>query len=343
MQGDRHLRSIILALASFGVVSLSGCFLPSVNPSSYFLAAPLVPIGAAAGSGRVEFLIDARRHAAYFELVGLAPDADYTVMMDGVVFTTLSTDAAGYVQANLSVLSASGDPRGRRIAVLDPDGVEVLELAGPDHPAYGESEVALLSSFAAGGGAVQTTTVAGVRSMSVGLHGVDPGVYDVVADGVVRASLDAQSGQGTAVISPLDFDPATVAIELQLDGVGYFAGAGHASIEGLDWCNTGSGQQALETFISGIGNATLATRVDCGRRFEVTIRSVLMAEYDLFVGGILRGALVVGEDENGDTIGTAFFSTSEGSMGPLDFDPVGQTIEVTLGGVQYFALDAFFP
>jgi hypothetical protein len=343
MQESRRLRASALAAAFAATALLSGCFLPSVDPGRYYLGAPLVPIGGASGGGHVDFMIDARQHSGSIELFGLDPNADYTVTMDGVTFTTLSTDAAGHAQANVPVLGSSGDPRGRRIAVLDPNGVEVLELADSSHPDYNESEIAPLSSFASGGGFVQTTTLAGVETVSVSLAGVDPGSYDLVVDGQILGTVDASDGQGTTVLTDPEFDPGTSSFELQLDGVGYYAGGGHANIEGIDWCNIGNGEQALESAVTGIGRASLLTRIDCGRRFEVAIENVPLAEYDLFVGGVHRGTLAVGEDENGATVGVAQFSSSERSMAPLDFDPIGQSIEVELGGVSYFTLEAFAP
>jgi hypothetical protein len=344
MQVSRRLRASALALAVLvGGTFTSGCFLPKVDAASYYLAAPLVPVGGATGSGRVEYLIDARQRTAFFELAGLTPVADYHVLFDGELFTTVSTDENGHGALNTSVLSSAFDPRGHRLSVVDQNGVEVLELADPTDPAYNAAEVAPLAAFAPGAGMIQTTTRGGSTTVTVNLTGVDPGVYDVLADGVVQASLDARSGHGQVVLAPPGFDPATAAIELQLEGVGYFAGGGHANIEGLDWCHSGNGVQPLEPTVSGFGQASLATRVDCGRRFDVAIHDVPMAEYDLRVGGIWRGTLAVGALEDGSTIGTATFSTSEPSMGALDFDPIGQTIDVELEGVPYFQLDSFVP
>ena len=343
MQGSRRLRSTAFVFATLGTVLLGGCWLPRTDGASFFLKSPLVAIPPGHGSGRVEFLIDARSHSAYVEVAGLAPGAPYAVLLDGAPIATLATDAAGSAQLDLFDTVPRFDPRGRRFSIADPGGVEMLELAAPTHPSVWAAEVAPLASFAPGTSVVQTTTLGGAPSVSVSLAGVEPGTYDVVVDGVVRATIDAPNGTGIATIAPPDFDPTTASFEIQLGGVGYFAGTGHASIEGIDWCAEGTAEQALPAAITGVGQASLATRVDCGRRFRVAIRDVPQGDYDLFVGGIPRGVLAVGEDDTGSTIGEAYFSSSERSVYPLDFDPIGQSIEVALQGTPYFALDAFAP
>jgi hypothetical protein len=344
MQVSPRLRSCALALAVLVYSAFSsGCWLPRVDAASFYLAAPLVPVGGASGGGRVEYLIDARQHTAFFELVGLLPDTEYTVLVDGAIYQTIATDPSGHAMHWAPVLTSAFDPRGKRVSVIDPDGVEVLELADPSNPSYTSTEVAPLAAFGPGTASMQTTMIGGVQSVTVNLAGADPGSWDLVADGVVQASIDASSGSGSVFLEPPGFDPSTAAIELQLDGVGYFAGAGHATIEGIDWCNAGLGVQELESVVQGNGNASLRTRMDCGRRFEVAVHNVPMAEYDVVVGGIWRGTITVGVLGNGSTVGSVSFSTDESSVGALDFDPVGQTIAVELHGAPYFEVDAFAP
>jgi hypothetical protein len=62
------------------------------------------------------------------------------------------------------------------------------------------------------------------------------------------------------------------------------------------------------------------------------------------VGGVVRGVIVVGEDENGFTEGELNLTSASNDGGlPLDFDPRGEPIEVRQGGALFFSLDAFAP
>lgn len=343
MQDPRRLRASALAFLTFAALAHAGCFLPIVDPASYYLAAPLVPVGASAGAGRVAILFLANQRNVFVEIEGLEPDAEYTLTLDGVAFASLATDATGRASGHTGLGSPPIDPRGRRMAVLDPGGNEVLELAAANDPRFFEAEVAPLSSFGLGVGQVQTTTIAGQRSFAATLRGAEPGTYDVFVDGVGVTTLDAPDGQGTAVVAPVPFEPRTAAIEIQLDGIGYFAGSGRASIEGLDWCNPWRVERALESSGTGTARATLASRTNCARRFEVTIEGVPMDHYDVLIGGVVRARFAAGADENGVTSGTATFGPGEGATAPLDFDPVGQSIEVRGAGETWFSLGAFAP
>lgn len=68
--------------------------------------------------------------------------------------------------------------------------------------------------------------------------------------------------------------------------------------------------------------------------FEVEIEDVPVGEYELQVGEITRGTIVVTEDDDGDTEGEIEFRSPARSGGLLlDFDPRGQNIDVLRGGV----------
>jgi len=343
MQAPRNLRASALAFFVLATLTQAGCFLPSAYSPTYYLAAPLAPIGGGAGSGRVETFLTPLKRTFFVALEGLVPGADYTVMVGTEMLTTLSTDAGGSASAQMDLAGPHVDPRGRSIRVLDPDGVPVLSLVAPDHPAYNEAEVAPLASFGSGGGFVQTTTIAGESWLSVSVQGAEPGTYDVVANGESVATIDAPEGVGTATLAPPPFDPRDAAFELLLDGVGYFAGGGRASIEGLDFCSSAGAEQELFAAIAGSGRARLVTRSNCSRRFEVEIDAVPLGSYDVFVDGVARGAFPVGSDENAMTFGSISFASGESASLPLDFEPLGTQIEVRVADEVWFTLDAFTP
>jgi hypothetical protein len=343
MQGPRSLRASAIAFLALAALAHGGCFLPAADPSAYYLAAPLDPVGAGGGAGRVEILFTAYQRTVFIAVEGLAPGAHYGVTIDGAPYATLATDSSGRASIHPGLGSPPQDPRGRRIAVVDAAGNEVLELASASDPRFFEAEVAPLSSFGLGAGQVQTTTIAGQRSFSALLQGAEPGSYDVFADGIAVATLDAPDGHGRAVVAPVPFDPGAAAIELQLDGVGYFAGSGHASIQGLDWCTQWRAVQSLESAGTGSAQVALSSRSNCLRRLEVVIEGVPMDHYELWIGDVLRASIAVGEDENGVTFGMATFAPGEGVSAPLDFDPVGASIEVRRAGETWFSLGAFTP
>jgi hypothetical protein len=343
MHSPHCLRSHAIALATLALVAHAGCHRLTADPAGYFLAAPLVSPGDGVAGGRVEMLLSDRQRSAFLEVTALAPLAEYWVYVDDELLASLGTDAAGYAAAHASIGSPRLDPRGRRITVRDANDTVVRELAGETHPEYREAEAAPLAAFGIGSASLLTLTLDGRRTASVHLGGAEPGHYEVRVDGAPRAALDAATGAGTAAIDPVDFDPRSAAIELTRDDVGWFAGSGRASIEGLDWCTSNSRGQSLVATSAGNASAALRTRVDCGRRFDVVIAGVPMGDYALLVGDVERGTLFVGEDENGATSGSISFSDGESGATPLDFDPLGQRIEIRQGAALYFELDAFAP
>jgi hypothetical protein len=344
MQGSRHLRTSALAfVALLGSALLSGCWLPAPHAASYFLHAPLVPVGGAAGGGAVEFWIDSRIHSSYFELNGMLPNTDYVAMVDGEAFALLSTDAAGHTSMNFPILSSTFDPRGRHVWIADPSGVEVLQVSPPNDPRYASAEIAPLSSFGPGGGAVRTTWIDGHESVSVELHGVDPNSYDVLANGAMQGTIDASGGFGSLFETPPGFDPSTAVIQVQIDGVDYYAGAGHANIEGIDWCVRGSVEQQFDAQTGGLGWASVLTKTSCERRFQILIEDVPVGDYEVVVGGVYEDVITVGQDEFGATVGSVLFTNSEDVGELLDFDPIGQSIEIEQNGVVYFSIAAYAP
>jgi len=347
MQGARHLRaSALTVVALLGIASLAGCWMPPVSSARFFLNTPLVPIGGATGNVRVEYMIDARGRSGYFELNGLSPYNGYSVMMDGVdgvVCATLATDASGHTAENHPVLSSACDPRSHRLSIVDQDGVEVFEMPPPSDPDYVSVEVAPLSSFGPGVATMQTTWNHGVHAVSLELNGVDPDSYDVLVNGAMQGSIDVTNGHGALVESPPAFDPSTAVVQIQRDGVDYYAGGAHASIEGIDWCARGSVEQPFDAVTGGLGWAALMTRTSCSRRLEILIEDVPMGDYEVVVGDVYEGVITVGQDEFGATVGSVIFTSGESTGMPLDFDPIGQPIEIEQDGVVYFSIDAFSP
>jgi hypothetical protein len=88
----------------------------------------------------------------------------------------------------------------------------------------------------------------------------------------------------------------------------------------------------------GSASARLRLRDDCERDFRVEIEDVPVGAYELYVGGVLRGAIMV--IDNGVSVqGELEFDTDEDDPGELllDFDPAGQAIEVRQGATVFFS------
>ncbi|RIL03889.1 MAG: hypothetical protein DCC71_14865 [Proteobacteria bacterium] len=340
----RPVRRGCLVLAACALVTHAACRAPSSGDAAYFLRAPLVPaVAGAPGSGGFEVLLSATRRSAYAEVAGLAPDSVYQLAFDGVAVADVETDATGAGDGGIAVSVPAHDPRGRRVAVLDAAGAEVLVLADASHPDFVRTDHAPLASFAPGGGYAQLRTIGGVETLVVALQDVEPGQYELVVDGVSRGAIDASGGSGEIAVDPAGLDPENAGVEVRLDGVGLYAGGVYASVHGLDWCTSRFAQQALVPHADGWAVASLRTQVDCGRRFAVDVEFVPMGDYELRVGGVPRGTIYVGEDENGVTLGSIEFSTDGDAASALHFDPVGAPIEIASSSGLHFSLGAFQP
>lgn len=314
--------------------------------AAYYLSAPLVAADGGAASGRVEALFSALLRSLYVEAQGLAPDASYRLMLDEALVASFETDAAGSGSVSREVSDHSADPRGRTITVVDDAGAVVLVVAAGD-PELVEIEHAPLAAFAAGGGSTNLRSIGGMRTLAVRLEGVEPGTYDVVVDGSPRAEIDAADGRGSALFDAADVGPGSW-VEIQQGGVGFFANAPRAEILGLDWCLAGTAEQSFDTMSHLVGLdthavAALTTELDCGRRFDVTIADVPLGAYELWVGDAQRGTIMVGTDENGDAWGATSFWTDERGARELDFEPVGQSVEIRRGSGRFFWIESFQP
>jgi hypothetical protein len=319
----------------------TACNSSSPTTASYYLSAPLVAPGGGSAHGRAEVHLSTLMRSLYVEVYGLAPNAGHSIAIDGEPVAIFVTEPDGSSNAQRGV-DAGADPRGRRVSILDANGVEVLVLADASHPQYAEIQDAPLAAFAAGGGHTSLTQIGGTRSLVVRLQGVTPGAYDVFADGVQIGALDAAQGAAKTVVDASNVaDDA--AIEVQQDGVGLFAGSPRAQIFGLDWCATGSSQQVFVATGPGLAQAALQTYVDCGRRLHVAMRWVPEGDYDLLVGGVAVGVIAVGTDENGESIGEIYFDSDERGDLQLDFEPIGAPLEIRSGGLTHFRIDSFQP
>ena len=207
------------------------------------------------------------------------------------------------------------------------------------------------------------------EDFQVEVEDVPVGVYEVRVGGVVRGSLvaafDAAKGQVEGEIEfdtdpddpgeiPLTFDPRTASIEVMQGATRLFAGSlsgsagGGAGGGGTGGGGTGGGPAGvceelevrrpmvnLGLASRASGDARRRVRDDCRRDFQVEVEDLPAGTYDLVVGGVRRGSLVVGPPLFEAELE---FDSHEAEDLPLDFDPAGASIEVRQGGRVYLAV-----
>ncbi len=75
----------------------------------------------------------------------------------------------------------------------------------------------------------------------------------------------------------------------------------------------------------------------CNAKFSVSLKNLPAGSYDLFVGSSLRGTIVVGGRR--ELEGEIEFRANPRNRRelPLDFDPTGQTVEISQGGIVFLS------
>jgi hypothetical protein len=84
------------------------------------------------------------------------------------------------------------------------------------------------------------------------------------------------------------------------------------------------------------GKAEFRLKKRSRMKFKVEVEDLPPANYDLVVGGVVRGTLDVRQEPGGEVEGELQFDTKRhGNKLPLNFDPRGQLIEVVRSAVVY--------
>ena len=193
----------------------------------------------------------------------------------------------------------------------------------------------------------------GRRKFSVEVEDVPPGSYNLLIAGIKRGAISVQLNNGKVQGEiqfatapdpgelPLNFDPRGQLLEVT-NASGLF----FANLFGLGGTNGASAvplRFKLPLFNTGVvSNATASAEFKRdeknNRSFQVEIEDVPVGDYNLLFGGVQRATLSVVSDGSGGTQGQVEFS-DEPDAGELqlNFDPLGQLVEVTSNGATYFA------
>ncbi len=198
----------------------------------------------------------------------------------------------------------------------------------------------------------------GRRDFNVEIEDVPVGSYPLFVGGVQRGSISVVSVAGKVQgeiefsnpvesgKSLLNFDPRGQLIEVKSAVDTFFShlfggsGTGGSSnsvfVVPMDL--------SLPLFNTGIATGATAKaefkRKDNGdRNFEVEIEDAPLGSYNLIVGGVSRATINVVSDGFGGTRGQVEFDSDSPQNGELllDFDPLGQLIELIHNGESYFA------
>ena len=298
------------------------------------------------------------------DVAGLAPNTPYQVAIDDTPEAGFVTDDNGGAHVLLRAGEDSSpldvDPRGREIEVRHgADDVLRVAMAAGASGAPGTKRVesvALKPTALALGGhakAVFRSTADGRQRLQIEVEHAPPGTYAVFVAGIERGSLVAPAGIGELELGddgagspPLDFDPQAAQIDLVLSGAIVFSGVLMATVPDMNSCEPSELRRRLTPGQGGEASARMRTRDDCDRDFEVEIEDVAAGSYQLRVGGIVRGTIVAALDPaRGRVRGEIEFDTDsdEATELPLDFDPLGQSIEIFAGADLAFSIDALAP
>jgi hypothetical protein len=220
----------------------------------------------------------------------------------------------------------------------------------------------------------------GWRSFEVRLWNVAPGGYDVLIDGEAVGRVEANGwGRGSVRFwsashlahlsrhrrghagrgfgwfarswARLDFEPRGAQVEIVRDGEVVFSGPMRANValpEELEACPLVDIQVALTPLRSfGSGDASLASEDGgCDHEFQVTVRGLAAANYELWVGDAMVGTVPVRNWSDG-LRGEVRFDTQPEDPDELllEFDPRGQPIEVRrqVGSSSVAYLGVLFP
>jgi hypothetical protein len=315
-------------------------------------------------SGSARSMLSAIVAQLQIDVAGLAPSTTYQLAADDTIAASFRTDDKGGARVLLRAGDDSSpldfDPRGREIEVRHgADDVLRLAMVAGASGAPGTKRVesvALKPTALAPGGkarAVFRSTADGRQRLQIEVEHAPPGSYAVFVAGIERGSLAAPAGIGELEFGddgvgspPLDFDPQAAQIDLVLNDAILFSGVLTATVPDMNSCEPSELRRRLTPEQGGESSARMRTRADCDRDFEVEIEDVDAGAYQLRVGGVVRGTILAAFDPaRGRVRGEIEFDTDddEATELPLDFDPLGQPIEIFAGADLAFSIGALAP
>ena len=325
--------------------------IPFLTGEAAELAAKMLAIcGGASGQSRVTFTVKQAPPATPLTLtVGGIPQATVVTSSSGAAKLVFKTTPTGTAQ------QLDFDPREDEVEIKDDEGNTLASSKdddGSSTPGTVINERASLTStgvIPGASGKVRLKEKKGVRDFDVEIEDVPDGAYTVSIDGIERGTITVSGGEGEIEFSdggddpeelPLDFEPLGALVQVSQNGSIILSGDVLANAPGVNVCTPSETLTALAAVGpdgDADGKARFRVKDDCDRDLEVEAEDVPVGTYEVWVGGVLRGTLDVVDDGLGKIEGEVEFDTDPDDPGELllDFDPVGQTVEVRQGGVTY--------
>jgi hypothetical protein len=314
-------------------------------------------------SGSVLSILQTKRSSFTVELSGLAPSQSYQFKVGDLVETEFAPDNNGRARLRFATdprgnrLLLDFDPRNKTVAVLDENAAVVLQavISGAGEPAAAVvDERANLTAADAATGIGTARYVAdkkGRREFQIAVRNVSGTGDHLFVNGIDRGELLLRRGSGRISLrseahegeTALNFDPRGGLIEI-IDEAGQvqLTGKLEARARGVNFATRSTRAGAIASTgvdPDGHAEAKLRTNADATRDFSVEIEDVPEGTYELLVGGVVRGSIVVTARTDGGTQGEIEFTKSSDDSGDelaLDFDPVDATITIRQGTTVFF-------
>jgi hypothetical protein len=358
MMNQRSLRPrATVALAS--LVALLLFAVPAIAKDSSKISGSMQATGADPdATGGVKVSLKETKSKMSVKVRGLAPLTTHTLSVGGVIEATGTSSGSGSARFNLrtdGTPTLDFDPRGEVVAVSD-DSNDVLTMvvSGGGEPSdiRVDERTDLIGTALAptASGHARFRSKDGRETFSVEIEDVAAGEYTLYVAGIERATISV-GATGTAEVEfsstgesgkiLLDFDPRSQIVDVSSVAGVALTGTMSAQAPGVNVCTESEISLALaSTGIDpdGHADARFRTRDDCDRDLRVEIEDVPVGSYDLLVGGIFRGTIVV-VDTGFGIEGEIEFDTDSDDLNELllDFDPLGQTIEIVQGATVFFS------
>lgn len=346
---------------------LSGGGTNSNAGASFDERANLTPTGIQPlASGHATYRV--KKGAAQFNVeIEHVTDGTYDILVDGVAQGTITVvGGIGGVEFgdDSGALPLNFDPIGKLVQIaLNGDivlaGTFLASAPGVSVCTPAETSTPLIATAAApsaSGDARLRIRDDCRRDFRVEIEDVPVGAYDLIVAGILRGSINAtvqpdMSVKGEIGFSselddspsnelPLDFDPSGATVEVKQGSTLFLSattgtpGTGTCSVVDteLDMVSTGVDFDAK-------GRSRIRQDVDCRRNLRVEVEKLALGNYDLHVGGIQRGVIVV-QLVNSEPVGHIEFDTHPDQPGELllDFDPRGQLVEVLQDTTLYLSV-----
>lgn len=333
------------------------------------LKGALAPTGADPdASGTVVLKLGQKGASLDLKLSGLEPETEYQIEISGIPEASFVSKRSGKASVKFRKrpkgpqAALDFDPRGKALAVTTEGGAVLTGDLTPASIGGGATSDELVrirsTSLAVGANVFARYRVRkdGRRDFSVEAQRLPAGAYELYVGGILRGALVTAGAKGKGEIEfrdplgddigkfPLDFDPTGQEITVARGDAIFASGPFVASIPGVNQCTPSTLLLSLAPQAGapgGTAKATIATTASCRQKLEVELESVPAGDYDLFVGGVLRGAIHVASAA--ETHGEIEFETQGGdddpneSELPLDFSLTDVAVEIAQGAMVLFA------